>query len=216
MFAYDKNLPRRSRIRQNTTKRSIESDEPNLKPFQYQNDFSLNSFLRTKRHKSSSSQENANLISLEDAMSCGPTICTKIECKINNLSLGEQVVFSINSRLWKETVQEVGLEEFQISSRLVAQITRLPYNIDPRIIHKRPEIINVSTQVKLIGLVRSEPISLWIIILAICGGLLLLALLVFALWKLGFFERKRPPSAAGESEPLQSNGYNYRKGDTSL
>ncbi|RWS01383.1 integrin alpha pat-2-like protein, partial [Dinothrombium tinctorium] len=148
--------------------------------------------------------------------SCGPTICTKIECKINNLSLGEQVVFSINSRLWKETVQEVGLEEFQISSRLVAQITRLPYNIDPRIIHKRPEIINVSTQVKLIGLVRSEPISLWIIILAICGGLLLLALLVFALWKLGFFERKRPPSAAGESEPLQSNGYNYRKGDTSL
>ncbi|KAI2655411.1 Integrin alpha-10 [Labeo rohita] len=38
---------------------------------------------------------------------------------------------------------------------------------------------------------RSIPISLWILIGSIIGGLLLLALLVFFLWKLGFFTRKQ-------------------------
>uniref|UniRef100_A0A7N6AU02 VWFA domain-containing protein n=1 Tax=Anabas testudineus TaxID=64144 RepID=A0A7N6AU02_ANATE len=37
---------------------------------------------------------------------------------------------------------------------------------------------------------RAIPISLWILIGSIIGGLLLLALIIFALWKLGFFTRK--------------------------
>nr|XP_015224286.1 PREDICTED: integrin alpha-10 [Lepisosteus oculatus] len=38
---------------------------------------------------------------------------------------------------------------------------------------------------------RSIPISLWILIGSIIGGLLLLALIIFLLWKLGFFSRKQ-------------------------
>ncbi|KAI4895444.1 hypothetical protein NFI96_018731, partial [Prochilodus magdalenae] len=38
---------------------------------------------------------------------------------------------------------------------------------------------------------RSIPISLWILIGSIIGGLLLLALIIFVLWKLGFFTRKQ-------------------------
>ncbi|KAG9345419.1 hypothetical protein JZ751_009966 [Albula glossodonta] len=38
---------------------------------------------------------------------------------------------------------------------------------------------------------RSIPISLWILIGSIIGGLLLLALIIFILWKLGFFTRKQ-------------------------
>ncbi|KAM4580746.1 integrin alpha-10 [Odontesthes bonariensis] len=37
---------------------------------------------------------------------------------------------------------------------------------------------------------RAIPISLWILIGSIIGGLLLLALIIFILWKLGFFTRK--------------------------
>uniref|UniRef100_A0A3P8UN12 Integrin subunit alpha 10 n=1 Tax=Cynoglossus semilaevis TaxID=244447 RepID=A0A3P8UN12_CYNSE len=37
---------------------------------------------------------------------------------------------------------------------------------------------------------RAIPISLWILIGSIIGGLLLLALIIFVLWKLGFFTRK--------------------------
>lgn len=35
---------------------------------------------------------------------------------------------------------------------------------------------------------------LWIIIAAVIGGIFFLALLVFILWKIGFFKRKQPPS----------------------
>eukprot|EP00064_Thunnus_orientalis_P005509 superscaffoldBa00000541_g5523 len=38
---------------------------------------------------------------------------------------------------------------------------------------------------------RAIPISLWILIGSIIGGLLLLALIIFILWKLGFFTRKQ-------------------------
>ncbi|XP_074246288.1 integrin alpha-10 isoform X2 [Saimiri boliviensis] len=47
----------------------------------------------------------------------------------------------------------------------------------------------------LLEVVQTQPllISLWILIGSILGGLLLLALLVFCLWKLGFFARKKIP-----------------------
>lgn len=42
---------------------------------------------------------------------------------------------------------------------------------------------------------------IWIIIVAIVGGLLLLALFTFCLWKLGFFKRRRPdPTLSGNLE----------------
>ncbi|XP_004647909.1 integrin alpha-10 [Octodon degus] len=47
----------------------------------------------------------------------------------------------------------------------------------------------------LLEVIQTHPIfiSLWILIGSVLGGLLLLALLVFCLWKLGFFTRKKIP-----------------------
>jgi hypothetical protein len=48
------------------------------------------------------------------------------------------------------------------------------------------------------------PIPWWIVIVSILGGLLLLALLIFMLWKCGFFKRRRPdPTLSGN---LEKNG----------
>lgn len=44
-------------------------------------------------------------------------------------------------------------------------------------------------------------VPIWIIIVSIIGGLLLLALFTFCLWKLGFFKRRRPdPTLSGNLE----------------
>ncbi|ERE90886.1 integrin alpha-10-like protein [Cricetulus griseus] len=50
---------------------------------------------------------------------------------------------------------------------------------------------------------RTTLISLWILIGSVLGGLLLLALLVFCLWKLGFFARKKIPKEEQTDEKLE-------------
>ncbi|XP_065761439.1 integrin alpha-10 isoform X1 [Muntiacus reevesi] len=57
----------------------------------------------------------------------------------------------------------------------------------------------------LLEVIQSRPvlISLWILIGSVLGGLLLLALLVFCLWKLGFFARKKIPEGEKREEKLE-------------
>jgi len=131
------------------------------------------------------------------------------------LETKDSINIKIRSRFWKENIKFINLEEFQISSKLVALVTSLPYDVDHSLL--LPYIQTVSTKIYVTGLDKTKPIPLWIIILAIIIGLIILAALALALWKLGFFKRRRPPSGSADREPLQSrNGYNYRKGDTSL
>ncbi|XP_039697344.1 integrin alpha-10 isoform X2 [Pteropus medius] len=54
----------------------------------------------------------------------------------------------------------------------------------------------------LLEVIQTRPIliSLWILIGSVLGGLLLLALLVFCLWKLGFFARKIPEEEKREEK----------------
>ncbi|NXG39834.1 ITA10 protein, partial [Dromaius novaehollandiae] len=47
---------------------------------------------------------------------------------------------------------------------------------------------------------KRVPVSLWILVGSIVGGLLLLALIIFCLWKLGFFTRKKLPEEEEEKE----------------
>ncbi|XP_006861389.1 PREDICTED: integrin alpha-10 isoform X1 [Chrysochloris asiatica] len=57
----------------------------------------------------------------------------------------------------------------------------------------------------LLEVIQTHPvlISLWILIGSVLGGLILLALLVFCLWKLGFFARKKIPEEEKREEKLE-------------
>lgn len=146
---------------------------------------------------------------LQLTRSCGSTNCTRIECGIQDLETNESVSFTIRSRFWKENIHLVELDEFQISSKLIAMVTALPYDVSRRLL--QPEVRTIATRIYLTGMDRGEPIPWWLILAAILVGLLILAALALALWKLGFFKRKRPPKTrSSDREPLQ------RKGDASL
>ncbi|KAJ6225859.1 hypothetical protein RDWZM_004404 [Blomia tropicalis] len=149
------------------------------------------------------SEMNAQYLAL--TRSCGPTNCTRIECSVQHLETNESVVFTIRSRIWKENIVLAELDEFQISSKLIAMVTELPYHVTQSLL--QPEVRTISTRIYVTGLDRGEAIPWWLILAAILVGLLILATLAFALWKLGFFKRKRPPkSRSSDREPLQRRG----------
>jgi len=114
----------------------------------------------------------------------------------------------VRSRFWKENIL-IGMEESLISSSLIAMVTALPYDVNLNLL--QPVIHVVTTRVNVRGLDRGEAVPWWLILAATLVGLVILAVLAFALWKLGFFKRKRPPKTrSSDREPLQ------RKGDASL
>ena len=124
------------------------------------------------------------------------------------------VTFEVYARPWNSTLREIGFTEFSVTSIMVARIRHLQYNIDPSF--KPPVVIKVTTMINLIGMETISIIPLWIIILAICFGLLILFLIILCLWKLGFFVRKRPPVSGADREPLHDSGYDFRKPDGKL
>ena len=141
---------------------------------------------------------------------------TRFDCNILQLANNEIATIKIRSRLFEETVNKLALQEFDISSRLIAQVKALPYNVStsslPPYSHK------VETQVHTSGMSLRDLVPWWLIILAILLGILLFVLLACFLKYLGFFTRKRAPKGA-EREPLTPtiwNDYQYTPGDTAL
>ena len=112
--------------------------------------------------------------------SCGETKCTRINCTIKNFGK-QSVTFSIKSRLSKQALVKIGMPEFEVTSKLIAEIIELPYGIKNTYIP--PKTSRVGTDIHVLGLPKSFPIPLWIILLAILIGLILLAVLACLLWK---------------------------------
>lgn len=113
--------------------------------------------------------------------------CVTIKCPLQGLDSKASVV--LRSRLWNSTF----LEEFSkmnyvdILLRATISIAAAADNI---------KLTNEATQVrvtvfpaKTVALYKGVP--WWIILVAILAGLLMLALLVFLLWKCGFFKRNK-------------------------
>lgn len=137
----------------------------------------------------------------DEEINCDPKSCTLIQCKIGPLEKNKGVIFRVRSRLFTQTLIEKYAQSVQISSKLVARITELPFMADPmRISYQTQQVTTEVFPNKMVD----ENIPWWVWLLAALLGLLLLALIVLVLYKCGFFKRKRPDSSP-EREPL--NGY---------
>lgn len=151
-----------------------------------------------------------------DQFACQPSQCTRFECNVFDLGNNEIANIKIRSRLVERTLSQQSMYEFDISSTLVAQIKKLPYNVSTSTM--MPYMQKVETQVHTTGMGVQDLLPWWLIVLAILLGISLFILLAWFLKYLGFFARKRPPKGA-EREPLTPtvwNDYQYSPGDTAL
>lgn len=85
--------------------------------------------------------------------------------------------------------QQIDWEDLAISSKMVVDVTELPYGVDPSYLPLRSS--SVTTKLDQLDREReAKAIPWWIIVLAAVAGVLLLLLLIFVLWKvfyLSFF-----------------------------
>jgi len=152
--------------------------------------------------------------SLED-MDCGPVTCSRVRCVVGPLSKDQEAWIAFRSRLWVQTLKKFAYHpEVQLSSMMAGRVSKLPHigAPDQSAVHTH-EV--VTTVVPRDTGARPEVVPLWVVVLSACAGALILMLLVYLLYKCGFFKRNRPSSNVPEKQPLNRNGH-YQSGDEAL
>ncbi|XP_018410675.1 PREDICTED: integrin alpha-IIb-like [Nanorana parkeri] len=125
-------------------------------------------------------------------LSCVDSGCWTAECFIEDLGKGQRVTVALESILWISSFMKRPQQPFNLTSRGYFQVIGVPYRIKPMTVKDTEK--HTVTVVQWVTLDGQKEIPLWWIILGVLGGLLILALFVFVMWKLGFFRRMRPPS----------------------
>jgi len=159
-----------------------------------------------RNHRSSRRRQKRSTEEFEaEKAECGDR-CTIIECTVGPLKKDESVVFKVRSRLFTATQVKNYQEKVTITSKLITRVTKLPFQVQDEFLAHQSQ--SVTTTV-----IPNEPlergIPWWVWLLAALGGILVLALIAYLLYKCGFFKRKRPEDSP-ETEPLNghtSNGY---------
>lgn len=156
-----------------------------------------------------------SILKQHDFYSCGPTQCTRFECNVFDLKHNGKETIKIRSRLYKNTLNHIGVEDLDISSKAIAQVKSLPHNVSAIVMMPVPK--KAVTQVHVIGTVMRNLPPWWLVSLSILVGLALLAALAWFLNKFGFFDRKQIPKSEGQHlEPPTWNDYHFSPGDTAL
>ncbi|XP_028327220.1 integrin alpha-10 isoform X2 [Gouania willdenowi] len=119
-----------------------------------------------------------------DILNCSRSWCTEVVCEVQQLLKGQAAVVRVSRRVNDDFFRKAKYKSVRIigAYRLAALQSNL-ITLGTGTVW-RETVLEV-----LKG--RAIPISLWILIGSIIGGLLLLALIIFILWKLGFFARKQ-------------------------
>uniref|UniRef100_A0A3B4XS13 Integrin alpha-IIb-like n=1 Tax=Seriola lalandi dorsalis TaxID=1841481 RepID=A0A3B4XS13_SERLL len=125
--------------------------------------------------------------------SSSETGCVRFVCDVTVLGRGLSAVVRISARLWTHTLKQTPYLNYELVSSAsydvintlsMVQPTLLPSGHTQVVIWRRPD--------------GEKEVPVGYIILSIISGLLLLGLLCFIFWKLGFFQRTRPPTDDGE------------------
>ncbi|XP_012690438.1 integrin alpha-5-like [Clupea harengus] len=120
-------------------------------------------------------------------LSCSSVDCWTLSCNVGLLERGTSAILTVRSRIWAETFMEFSYKNYVLECQATYDVQKMPYSILPK--ESPSGAKKVVTPVVWNKPESQYAVPLWIIILAILAGLLLLALLIYVLYKLGFFKR---------------------------
>ncbi|XP_053870707.1 integrin alpha-IIb isoform X1 [Malaclemys terrapin pileata] len=124
-------------------------------------------------------------------VNCSSQPCVAVLCKVEMLERDQRAMVTVHSVLWMQSVRKRPHDQFIIQSQAWFNVSAMPYRIQPELLPSghataHTEVVRVSPDAE-------KEIPTWWVVLAVLAGLLLLALFICALWKMGFFKRTRPP-----------------------
>ncbi|KAM4608718.1 integrin alpha-V-like [Polymixia lowei] len=136
-------------------------------------------------------------------LDCSTVTCLKLRCQVGRLEKRQSAILFIYSRLAVNNFLKSDSQNrsYVVRSSASFSVIEMPYK---KLV---PELPANSTTVSVSVLWVTDvpvPVPGWVVALAVLAGLLLLALLIFIMYKLGFFKRVRPPQEdCTEKEQLQ-------------
>ncbi|XP_003963564.2 integrin alpha-5 [Takifugu rubripes] len=134
-------------------------------------------------------------------LSCSNSDCWTLRCNVGLLERGTTAILKVRSRVWAETFVERAYKQYVLECLAGYSVRKMPYLILPKYYPSGEEKVVTPLLWNKPDLENSVP--LWIIILAILAGLLLLALLIYVLYKIGFFKRSVPYDMAMEKAQIK-------------
>uniref|UniRef100_A0A673X8H4 Integrin, alpha 2b n=1 Tax=Salmo trutta TaxID=8032 RepID=A0A673X8H4_SALTR len=106
--------------------------------------------------------------------------CLRFVCEAKGLERGWSAVVKVMSRLWVQTFLERPYENYVLHSSARYAVIDMPSKIQPEdVVWRAPD--------------GEKEVPVWWNVLAVVSGLFLLTLLALIFWKVGFFNRNRPP-----------------------
>ncbi|XP_042281623.1 integrin alpha-V [Thunnus albacares] len=136
-------------------------------------------------------------------LDCTTAECLRLKCQVGRLERRKNAILFIYSRLAVNNFlrAENQNRSYVVRSTASFSVIEMPYK------NLKSELPSNSTtvSVSVMWVVEiPQPVPGWVVALAVLAGLLLLALLIFIMYKLGFFKRVRPPQEdCTEKEQLQ-------------
>nr|BAS21495.2 cd41 antigen [Dryophytes japonicus] len=125
-------------------------------------------------------------------LNCANSTCWEITCVIKNMEKGHRATLKLDSVLWVSSFLKRPQQKFTLRSNGYFEVTDVPYRIKPTAYISNDTSADLVVQ--WVTPDGQKEIPLWWIILGALGGLFILAIFIFVMWKLGFFRRNRPPS----------------------
>ncbi|XP_059498918.1 integrin alpha-10 isoform X3 [Stegostoma tigrinum] len=117
-------------------------------------------------------------------LDCSNSWCSVFTCHMNTLNRTEEVTIHVGYMLYGKFFRTVKFRSLKMVTTLTLDV-------------QTPQVLTVAESARYrevtVELIKPAVIavSLWIIVGSTLGGLLLLALIIFILWKCGFFKRKQ-------------------------
>ncbi|KAM3607345.1 uncharacterized protein V6R79_006110 [Siganus canaliculatus] len=158
---------------------------------------------RNRNHVRKRDLESRDTLGDLPILDCVSAECLRLRCQVGRLERRKNAILFIYSRLDVNNFlrTENQNRSYTVRSTASFNVIEMPYK------NLVSELPSNSTTVSVSVVWVAEPpqsVPGWVVALAVLSGLLLLALLIFIMYKLGFFKRVRPPQEdCTEKEQLQ-------------